>query len=405
MAERTFVGFGFGAIQAGLFLYEARRSGHFDRLVVAEILPEVVAAVRAAGGRYRLNIATPSDIRVERADGVELLNPQDPGDAPLLAQALAQASEICTALPSVDFYDRGEPSVATLLAGAIQRKVADPGLPACVVYTAENHNHAAEILQALCERETQASPADRSFRVQFLNTVIGKMSGVVSGPDEIASQRLMPVVPGFPKAFLVEEFNRILISRITLRGFRRGIEVFVEKPDLLPFEEAKLYGHNAVHALLGYLAHAKGYRFMSEAAKDEALMKLAREAFLLESGGALIARHRGVDPLFTPDGYSAYAEDLLKRMTNPWLRDQTARIIRDTPRKLGWNDRLIGTMRLALDAGVTPRRFALGVAAALEALAPAANRAEQLRALWPEPDQPPGRKAVLIELTERVLHT
>jgi len=49
---------------------------------------------------------------------------------------------------------------------------------------------------------------------------------------------------------LVEAFNRILISKtsfgdtLATRGFHRGIEVFEEKPDLLPFEEAKLYGHN-----------------------------------------------------------------------------------------------------------------------------------------------------------------
>ena len=52
-------------------------------------------------------------------------------------------------------------------------------------------------------------------------------------------------------------------------------------------------------------------------------------------------------------------------MTNPYLRDRTERVIRDTPRKLAWDDRLIGTMRLALDAGVTPRRFALGAAGCL----------------------------------------
>ena len=97
----------------------------------------------------------------------------------------------------------------------------------------------------------------------------------------------------------MEEFNRILITQIRLPGFQRGIEVFIEKPDLLPFEEAKLYGHNAVHALMGYLAARKGCRFMSEAADDQALMKLAREAFLEESGAALIARHQGLDPLFT----------------------------------------------------------------------------------------------------------
>ena len=41
--DRTYVGFGFGAIQSGLFLYEAYRSGKFQRLVVAEVIPEVVS--------------------------------------------------------------------------------------------------------------------------------------------------------------------------------------------------------------------------------------------------------------------------------------------------------------------------------------------------------------------------
>jgi mannitol-1-phosphate/altronate dehydrogenase len=85
-------------------------------------------------------------------------------------------------------------------------------------------------------------------------------------------------------------------------------------------------------------------------------------------------------------------------MTNPYLRDRIERVIRDTPRKLAWDDRLIGTMRLALDAGVTPRRFALGAAAALETLPSAKGAAEALNELWPAPDQPPGRKSQLIHL-------
>jgi hypothetical protein len=46
--QRTFVGFGFGPIQAGLFLDEAYRSRSFGWLVVAEVLPEIVSAVRGA---------------------------------------------------------------------------------------------------------------------------------------------------------------------------------------------------------------------------------------------------------------------------------------------------------------------------------------------------------------------
>ena len=396
---RTFVGFGFGAIQGGLFLYEAFRSGKFKRLVVAEVVPEVVAAVRHAQGRFRVNIAMRTGIVVQEVTGVEIYNPTVPADAQALADALAEASEIATALPSVDFFHRGEPTVAGLITGAIQAKLARKDLPSAIVYTGENNNHAAEILQKLCyERLDGPARAAAACSVQFLNTVIGKMSGVVTAPEQIKAEGLACLVENAPRALLVEEFNRILITQIRLPGFKRGIEVFIEKPDLLPFEEAKLYGHNAVHALMGYLAARNGCRFMSEAADDQALMKLAREAFLKESGAALIARYKGLDPLFTPAGYQAYADDLLERMTNPYLRDRIERVIRDTPRKLSWDDRLIGTMRLALDAGVTPRRFALGAAAALDTLSSPKGAADALNQLWPAPDQPPGRKSELIRL-------
>ena len=380
--QRTFVGFGFGAIQGGLFLYEAFRSGNFRRLVVAEVLPDVVAALRRSGGRYRVNVATPTGLVVHEVSGIEVLNPTDPADRPALLAALGEASEICTALPSVDFFERGEASVARLLAEGLRT-------PA-VIYTAENNNHAAEILEAAVRKLQPALSANH----QFLNTVIGKMSGVVTATGNLAA-----IADGLPRAFLVEEFNRILITQIRIPGFQRGIEVFAEKPDLLPFEEAKLYGHNAVHALLGYLAHRRNYQFMSELAGDAALMKLGRAAFLEESGPALMARRGGLDPLFTPAGYQAYADDLLQRMTNPWLSDAVARIIRDSRRKLGWQDRLVGTMRLALDAGITPVRFAQGAAAAWQVFA-AETPGTSLTALWPEPDEPVGRKQALATLIQ-----
>ena len=55
-------------------------------------------------------------------------------------------------------------------------------------------------------------------------------------------------------------------------------------------------------------------------------------------------------------------------MTNPYLLDTVERVGRDPARKLGWNDRLVGTMRLALDQGIEPRRYAFGAAAALAVL-------------------------------------
>ena len=202
--------------------------------------------------------------------------------------------------------------------------------------------------------------------VQILNTVIGKMSGVISTPAEMHRLGLAPLVPGFERCVLVEEFNRILVSRVTLSGFQRAITVFQERDDLLPFEEAKLFGHNAIHALLGSIARLKGYEVMSEIRSDRHLMDLGRSAFLEESGKALVARHGGTgDRLFTPTGMKEYAEDLLERMTNPFLHDRVERVIRDPRRKLGWSDRLFGAMRLALSQGIRPAGLAIGAAATL----------------------------------------
>lgn len=368
--SRIFLGFGFGPIQAGLFLYEAHRSGNFDRLVVAEVLQPVVDAVRAGGGRYTINVATRAGVEIHEIHNVEILNPQTPADRKRLVELAAHATEIATALPSIDFFNRGgEAAVAALLADAFKLKKAG-NLPPCVVYTAENHNHAAEALETCVATQLGQELANSmTSHVQYLNTVIGKMSGVVTDPAHISRRKLARAVPGWDRAFLIEEFNRILVSRITLPAFKRGIQVFLEKDDLLPFEEAKLYGHNATHALMGYLGHERQCHFMSQLSEHPDIVQIARQAFIEESGAALVRRYGGMDELFTNAGYTAYATDLLDRMTNPYLEDQVARIIRDPRRKLGWDDRLIGTMRLALAHDIQPNRYARGAAAALRFLA------------------------------------
>ncbi|TVS13729.1 MAG: hypothetical protein EA424_21085 [Planctomycetaceae bacterium] len=360
-SERTFVGFGFGPIQSGLFLYEACRSGNFDRYVIAEVDALLVDAVRAAGGRYQINIADPDRVQQVAIEGVRLCHPANPEDRQELVRAIAGADELATALPSVQFYDSGDHnSVVSLLADGLAER--DQDRPA-IIYAAENHNHAAEILADALRARV---PAPSLAEIQTLNTVVGKMSGVVTDADTIARLGLIPLTPETPRAVLVERFHHILISRVTLDGFQRGIQVFVEKDDLLPFEEAKLYGHNAIHALIGFLAERRGLTTMAQAAEYDDILATARAAFLDESGAALIKKYGHLnEPLFTKDGYRASAEDLLQRMFNPHLNDLVARVTRDARRKLAYDDRLFGTMRLALNQGIPPRHMARGAAAAL----------------------------------------
>ncbi len=358
-ADHIFTGFGFGPIQSGLFAKEAFQSGSFSRIVVAEIDQELVDAVRANDGSYFVNVAGLDGAKVLEVQGVELLNPNVDADREALCKALRESTEVVTSLPSVDFYGAGgDCSVASMLADAF----ACSSAAATIVYAAENNNHAAEILAKDVGKSAGGN-------VQFLNTVIGKMSQVVTDKGLIDELGLRPIAPGIQRAFLVEQFNRILVSRTDIEGFRPGIEVFVEKDDLLPFEEAKLYGHNAIHALMGFVGGLKGYGRMTELRGDGQVMRIARDAFVHESGGALIRKygHLG-DELFAQDGYREYAEDLLERITNPYLADAVARAGRDVVRKLGRDDRIFGTMRLAIGQGIEPVSMAVGALAGIGVL-------------------------------------
>jgi mannitol-1-phosphate 5-dehydrogenase len=195
------------------------------------------------------------------------------------------------------------------------------------------------------------------------------MSGVV-GAKEIKERNLAPVTPHEQRAFLVESFDRILISKLPDSGFTRGITVFEEKPDLLPFEEAKLYGHNSTHAVAAYLGAFLGEARISDLKKYPGIQNFLECAFIQESGAALTQKYQNTDPLFTAEGYRAYAKDLLVRMFNLYLGDTVERVARDPARKLEWDDRLVGTIRLCLRHGIDPRRYAIGAAAAVAALDP-----------------------------------
>ena len=193
--KNTFVGFGFGAIQAGLYLYEAMRSRNFDRLVVVYRRPETIGRIRAADGWFSLNITHTDGVETVRVGPVEMFD-VNVADRERITQAVAEASEMATALSSVnDYVSDGPASIHRLIAEGLKRKVEQGG-PRAVIYTSENHTEAAEILEkavsaALSEEERVA--VARSSR--FVNTVIGKMSRVVEEGDELRALALEPVTP------------------------------------------------------------------------------------------------------------------------------------------------------------------------------------------------------------------
>ncbi|MDD5728459.1 MAG: hypothetical protein PHV59_07855 [Victivallales bacterium] len=370
---KVFVGVGLGPIQTGIFLSGAAK-GNFDRIVIAEVDDKIKNAVNSGGGRVSINIAADDHVYQESYENVEVYNPAVPGEREKLVAAAAEACELATALPSVKFFA----PTAAWMREAFELSPEKRRF----IYTAENNNEAAEELE-----KALAKTFPNTF---CLNTVVGKMSGVIS-VDECAELGLAELCPGAGRGHLVEEFNKILIS--SCPGIeQRQVQCLHAKPDLYPFEEAKLYGHNAIHFLLGCFGKAEGREFMSELRSLPRLMEKVRNAFIDECGAALCRKWQGRDELFTAAGFRSYAENLLERMTNPFLKDAVSRITRDLPRKLSWDDRAIGTIRVVLNQGIEPVILREGALLAIAAEFGSGRDAAEtgLRSLWtgvPEAEQ------------------
>lgn len=383
---RTYVGFGLGPIQAGLYLHEAMQSGAFARLVVAYRRPGTIAAIRAAGGMLNVNVAGSDGIEPTAVGPVEVFDVGVAADRERLVEAIDHASELSTAVSSVHDYASAQPgSIHRLLARGLRSRAARG--ERSVVYASENKPNAAALLAGHVAAELGERERARVSRcVCFADTVIGKMSRTVADPREIERLGLAPVAPTTERAFLVESYREVMMSRVRFRHgsrpaarvprggraedhaatFTRALACFEEKDDLVPFEEAKLYGHNATHAIAAYLGWQVGATYLTELAHVPGFLRFLRHAALDESGAALRRRHAGTDPMFTRSGYESFSDRLIERMLNPHLEDTVQRVGRDPRRKLGWDDRLVGTMRIALQAGIEPVRHALGAAAALE---------------------------------------
>jgi mannitol-1-phosphate 5-dehydrogenase len=138
---------------------------------------------------------------------------------------------------------------------------------------------------------------------------------------------------------------------------------------------AKLYIFSAGHAAAAYLGFLKGYRYVHSAMRDPDV----RMAVI----GAMSEGRLGVAAACGPR-YSVRTSELWSiaaRFQNAALHDPLERVGRDPCRKLGFDDRLIGSARLALRAGIRPENLAIAAAAAFCFDCPGDGSARELQGL------------------------
>jgi mannitol-1-phosphate 5-dehydrogenase len=162
-----------------------------------------------------------------------------------------------------------------------------------------------------------------------------------------------------PVQIKVEPYCVMPVDKPAFRGKLPAIEGLQFSDNLFAYEERKLFTHNAGHAICAYFGYQKGYTYIYEAITDSSIRSKVFDA-LMESGGGLIQKHG-----FTPEEHREHIEDLFSRFANVALGDTVARVGRDPLRKLGFNDRLIGSARIAIEFGIEPVNLVDGICAAL----------------------------------------
>lgn len=125
------------------------------------------------------------------------------------------------------------------------------------------------------------------------------------------------------------------------------------------FLERKFYTYNAANGTTSFVGALLGYKYIADAAHDERILKLL-DGVYTETATALSKKHN-----FPFDEQWAFTRTSLHKLQDRNIVDYIERNARDPMRKLGKDDRLVGSARLCLEYGVRPDSLAIAIACAM----------------------------------------
>jgi len=336
--QKRAVHFGAGNIGRGFLGQLYFETGYATTFV--DVVDELVAGLNARKEyplrivdehTYTLTIGNVSAVHGRDTDGVA---------------AALEAADLASTAVGVKVL----PYIAPAIAAGIEKRFKKTEAPPLNIIICENLIGAEDFM-----REEVRKHLDKNFhdaldaKVGFIEASIGRMVPVMT--DEVKAED--------PLLVCVEEYCELPVDA---NGFKGPIPELKNMKSYANFEayvERKLFVHNAGHATTAYLGYLRGHEYIWQAVSDDRVRRAA-DAAMEETRAGLVAKH-GLDRAALDDHW----EDLKRRFHNKGLGDQVARVAKDPVRKLGPNDRLIGSARMCLEQGIEPLHMAFAAAAAI----------------------------------------
>ncbi|KAB0678829.1 mannitol dehydrogenase family protein [Aureimonas leprariae] len=255
-----------------------------------------------------------------------------------------------------DLANPGAPRTAVgFLAEATARRRA-AGLPALTLLSCDNLAANGETLARVFRRFATLRDPDlgayAAGEVACPSTMIDRIVPATTDADRDLVANALGVRDAWP--VMTEPFSQWVIEDRFPNGrpdWAASGATFVA--DVAPFELMKLRLLNGSHSTLAYLGYLAGYETVAETMAAPGFAPLV-EGLMREEAGPTLPALPGFD-------LAAYQAELVARFRNPALRHRTWQIAMDGSQKVP--QRLLGTIRDRLKAGLPFDRLALGLAA------------------------------------------
>ena len=216
--------------------------------------------------------------------------------------------------------------------------------------TCENWKEPARILKEGVE--AGIAPEAREYLdnyVGFTESVI--MRSGIEAPKELLKKD--------PLIVNVQNYWHLPVDAARVKGSLPDIKYMEHLTGFAGFLERKFYTYNAANGTTSFVGALLGYKVLAEAAHDERILKILHGVYQ-ETGKALSMKY-GI----SLDEQKKKKKTSLNKLQDYTIVDSIERNARDPQRKLGKDDRLVGSARMVLSCGIRPENLCTAIACAI----------------------------------------
>jgi mannitol-1-phosphate 5-dehydrogenase len=261
-----------------------------------------------------------------------------------IAEAIAEADCVFDAVGGKNLA-----GIVPFLVKGIEKRAASGKPLNCV--TCENWKDPATLVQQMVLAALpQAYQAYCQSKVGFSESVILR-SGIDATPEQLSQD---------PLWVNVQDYWHLPVDATRLkRPMPEGMMCVEPLQEFGGFLQRKFYTYNSANGTTSYVGALLGYTHIAEAAHDPRIVELL-DGVYKETAKALSLKQN-----FPYDEQWAFTRTSLAKLQDYNIVDTIERNARDPIRKLGKDDRLVGSANLCLSEGIVPEHLAVSIAAAI----------------------------------------